>query len=132
MTMMNEAVSKDNFERMEKGLPILKPKKVVVPDPPKPVMDNEITMKDIPEGYSVHLSHAAQKPIRNKDGILFIGFDVIIDLNPVAKKRGPGRPKESEEGQPEPKELKGWMMEGTFLEFVRTYRKQIDQQVIHW
>ncbi len=130
--MMNEAVSKETFERMEKGLPPLKHKRFDVPDPSKPVIDNEITMKDIPSGYDVQLDSARKNTLKNEQGIRFIGFDVIITLNPIPKKRGPGRPKESEEGQPEQKELKGWMMEGAFLEFLRTYRKQIDQQVIHW
>ena len=130
--MMNEAVSKENFDRLEKGLPPLKPKKVVIPDPQKPVIDNEITMKDILLGYDVKLDYAKKNLLRNEQGVRFIGFDVIITLNPIPKKRGPGRPKETEDPQPEPVTLKGWMIEGQFLEFVRTYRKQIDQQVIRW
>jgi hypothetical protein len=130
MPLMNEAVSKDNFDRFEKGLPPLKPKKVVIPDPPRPIVDNEVKMTDIPEDYEIKLDYAHRKTVRNDEGVMFIGFEVNIDLLPISKKRGPGRPKESDD--PKPLNLKGWMIEGEFLQFVRTYRKQIDQQVINW
>lgn len=128
MGLMTEAVSKEDYDRMEKGLPRLKPKKVATPDPIPPVVDNELSIKDIPSGYEISLEEAKKNIKRNEDGVIFIGFDVVIDLFPVRVKK-PGRPKESDK---EPITLKGWMPEGKFLEFVRTYRKQIDQQVIHW
>jgi len=130
MTLMKEALSKEDYDRMEKGLPRLKPKKIVVPDPIPPVVDNEIAMNHILDGYEVSLAEAKKNIKRNEDGVMFIGFDVVIDLFPARKKK-PGRPKESGK-KLEPITLEGWMLEGKFLEFVRTYRKQIDQQVIHW
>ena len=130
--MLQEAVSKENWDRIEKGLAPLKPEKITRPDPEKPVVENEIKISDIPTGYDVELEQAKRKSIRNEQGVMFIGFDVTINLNPIPKKRGPGRPKESEEGTPEPMTLNGWMPEGAFLTLIRTYRKKIDQQVIHW
>ena len=131
--MLLDAIPKVDFERREQGLPPLKPLRVVVPEPSKPIVENEINLTDIPTGYEVQLEHAQKNNRRNEIGVMFIGFDVTIILNPIVKKRGPGRPKESEEVQTtEPKELKGWMTEGNFLGLVRMYRKQIDQQVIHW
>lgn len=130
--MLNEAISKLDFERREKGLPPFNPPRVVIQSPAKPVMDNEIKLTDIPSGWDVELEHAKKNTLKNAEGVRFIGFDVTINLNPVAKKRGPGRPKESEELPPEPKTLKGWMFEGEFLGFVRLFRKQIDYQIIQW
>lgn len=133
MPLMQEAVSKENWDRMEKGLRPLKPERVVIPEPEKPVVENEIKFDDIPNNYEVELEHAQRKSIRNAHGILFIGFDITLNLVPIEKKRGPGRPpKEPDETILEAKTLTGWMLEGEFLKLVRTYRKKIDQQVIHW
>lgn len=132
MALMNEAMSKEDFERMEKGLPRLKPKRVDKPDPALPTIENEIKAADIPGGYEIHLESAKRHIMRNEEGVRFIGFNVVIELFPIRQKRKPGRPKESESVELEPMTLTGWMLEGQFLEFVRTYRKQIDQQVIRW
>jgi hypothetical protein len=132
MALMQEAVSKENWERIEKGLPPLKPKKIHKPEPERPTIKNEIKCSDIPQGYEVELEQARRKSVRNDQKVMFIGFDVTINLIPILKKRGPGRPKETEDAPLEPKTLSGWMIEGEFLTFVRTYRKKINQQVIHW
>lgn len=130
MALMREAMSKLDFERSEKGLPPLKSVLMERPKPPSPEVENEITMAHILDGYDVELESAKRRPIKNKDGMLFIGFDVVINLNPTLKKKGPGRPKETDDDKLEPRILAGWMNEGQFLSLVRTYRKQIDQQVI--
>jgi len=128
MAIMQEAMTKANFERAEKGLPPFKPKKVVRPKPEKPEIQDEITFKDI-TGF-IKLLRAERKVIKNAEGIRFIGFSVEIELE---GKKKPGRPKESEkEIPPEPRVLEGWMCEGDFLKLVRTYRKEINSQVIKW
>ena len=132
MPLMNEAMTKDDFDRREKGLPPLKKERNTPPDPVKPAVENEIRMTDIPDGYEVHLEFAKRSTVRNEEGIMFIGFDVSIELFPIKQKQKPGRPKKSDDDPLEPMSLNGWMIEGEFLAFVRTYRKQIDQQVIHW
>lgn len=130
MALMKEAMSKVDYDRKEKGLPPLRSVLMARPEPTKPDIDNEITMEDIMEGYTVELESAKRRSIKNAEGTIFIGYDVLINLNLSVKKRGPGRPKEDEE-QPEQRILKGWMNEGQFLSLVRTYSKQIDRQVIH-
>jgi hypothetical protein len=109
----------------------VRPERIPRPEPVKPIIDNEIKCSDIPPNYEVELESAHRENKRNEQGILFVGYKVAMNLNPVAKKRGPGRPKEDEVAL-EPKTLIGWMLEGEFLSLIRTYRKQIDQQVIHW
>jgi hypothetical protein len=131
MALMKEALSKEDYDRIEKGLPPIKHERMPRPEPVKPIIDNEITMADVTiEGYTIELESAKKHPLKNEQGIIFIGFDVVINLNLIVKKKGPGRPKEKDESL-EPKILEGWMLEGEFLALVRTYRKQIDQQVIH-
>ena len=124
MALMKEAMSKVDYDRKEKGLP---PLKAVLPprhEPAKPVVEKEITTEDITAGYNVELESAKKRPLRNADGVLFIGYDVVIYLIPPAEKKDEKKPLE-------PKILRGWMQEGQFLAMVRTYSKQIDRQVIH-
>jgi hypothetical protein len=133
--MAQEAMTVENFERWQKGLPPLKPKKVVRPEPEKPKIGNEIKFQDIPVDDFVELEYAKRNTVQNAEGARFIGFDVSMILNPSAQlKRKPGRPKESEKEEisTEPKVLSGWMAEGSFLELLRTCRKKINTQVIHW
>ena len=130
MALMKEAISRTDFERREKGLPILKPVLSVKPEPSNPLVENELSMDHILDGYDVELESAKRRPIKNDQGTIFIGYDVVINLNPPVKKRGPGRPKETDEVALEPIILEGWMKEGQFLALIRTYRKQIDQKVI--
>lgn len=126
--MLQEAVTKENWERMEKGLPPLKPKQEKKEDPVSPVISNEIKLSDIPPNCDVQLDHAQRNTVRNEQGMRFIGFDVIMTC--VPKKKGPGKPPTGT--ITEPKTIEGWLAEGAFLELIRLHRKEIDQQVIHW
>ena len=129
--MLQEAMSKEDWEMLEKGIRPKKKARTPRPEPAKPIIENEVKVSDIPEGYSLKLEQAFKKVIQNVDGIRFIGYEVLIELTPIPKKRGPGRPKEDEVA-PEPKTLMGWMIEGEFLALNRKFRKEIDQQVIRW
>ena len=124
MPLMKEAMSKEDFDRAEKGLPPIKKEKSVLPDPKKPITDKEIFLSDVEalgEFYSVELVSASRKMIKNEDGITFIGFEVSIEF----------LPKDGEKSEDIPK-MDGWMVEGEFLAFVRTYRKKINQNIINW
>jgi len=124
MPLMKEAMSKEDFDRAEKGLAPIKKEKAVVPDPKKPITDKELFLSDVTalgEFYSVELVSASRKMVKNEDGVIFIGFDVLIDF----------LSKDGEKSEDTPK-LDGWMVEGEFLAFVRTYRKKINQNVINW
>jgi len=128
MALMQEAMTQANWERAEKGLPPFKVKKIVRPEPEKPKLEDEIAFKDI-TGF-IELICAERKTVKNAEGMRFIGYSVEIVLE---GKKKPGRPKESEKEFPiEPRVLEGWMAEGNFMELVRTYRKEINPQVIKW
>ena len=128
MAIMQEAMTKADFERAEKGLPPFKPKKVVRPEPETPEVEDEIKFEDT-QGF-IELLRAERKTVKNAEGVRFIGYSVEIM---VEGKKKPGRPKESEKEIPvEPRVLEGWMCEGDFLKLVRTYRKEINSQVIKW
>jgi hypothetical protein len=116
---MKEAMSKTDYERKEQGLAPLRPVRPVRLEPEKPPVKDEIFMKDIPKDYKLKLEYARKCNINNDEGILFIGYNVAIEFTP----------KKGEKDHPS---MEGWMTEGTFLEFVRTYRKHIDQQAINW
>jgi hypothetical protein len=121
MPLMNEAMSKEDYDRKEQGLPLAKKKRVVVSEPNPPVVENEITMKDIPESFV--LASARRQIVKNKDGVTFIGFNILIYTESLKGK------KSNEKVQ---QEIEGWMNEGEFLIFLRTYRNYIDQNVISW
>ena len=129
MALMQEAMSKDDFERKERGLPPIKRVIAKRQEPLKPEIENEIKFQDIHD--FIELESAKRKSMQNAEGMRFVGFEVSIIID---YKRKAGRPKESEkdEIQTGPKTLSGWMMEGEFLTLVRTFRKQINPQVISW
>ena len=131
MPLMTEAISREDFERMEKGLRPLKRKVIPRPDPEKPVIENEIKFDNIPPDRFKDLESAKRNTLKNKDGVRFIGYDVEISFE---IKRSPGKPPGAitNEERDFPKSMKGWMDEGNFHSLIRTFRKQINPQVIHW
>ena len=120
MPLQREAMTKANFDRSEQGLPPLKEVKVVRPDDVMPDAEDELKALDVTAGedikFDIKLGHATRVNRRNEDGVLFIGYDVSIDV--ISKD--------------DTTTMKGWMVEGEFQQFVRNHRKQIDQQVINW
>ena len=78
--MMKDAVTLENFNRMERGLPPLKPKKIVKPEPVPPIVDDQIFFDDLPTDelfeFSARLRHPA---VKNEDGVSFLGFDVYFE-----------------------------------------------------
>ncbi len=126
MPLMQEAISKEDWERQEKGLPPVKVKKMPRPEPERPEIEHEIKFSDIPMDWFKSLDKADRNVLRNKDGMRFTGYDVEISLG---KNKAGAITKEE---MNIPKSMSGWMQEGDFLQLVRTKRKEIDQQVIHW
>jgi hypothetical protein len=112
---MKEAMTKENFDRVEKGLAPLKPVKLVRPDSAMPKMEDEIKMSDI-KG-EIKLEYAGRYSRKNDEGVLFVGYCVTIKL--ISKKK-------------DPETIEGWMVEGEFKKFVRHFRDQIDQSMICW
>jgi hypothetical protein len=118
MPLMKEAMSKEDYDRAEKGLAPLKLVKEARPDPEYPLIKSEIKLSDIPPDEPIKLEYANRNILKNKDGVSFIGFSVfILVLSDKIK---------------EPFPMEGWMLEGEFLAFLRAYRSQINQNVIHW
>ena len=128
--MMKEAMTKADFERQEKGLPPFKVVKPTREEPEKPEVENEILFKDIDASLFNELKSAKRSVIRNKEGMRFIGFDVVMS---IYQKGAFGRAKKIENGKPiDPEIITGWMNEGNFLELTRNFRETIKPQVIHW
>ena len=94
--VMQEAVDKEDFERMQKGLrPKAKPKiKMPVYDPP--TVKKQLVIDEIPIGEVVGFT-AQKRVVTNSEGVKFIGADVIINI----KDKNP---------------MKGWMAEKDLLQ----------------
>jgi len=127
MPLMQEAVSRVDWELMEQGKKPKKRSQIIKPEPERPELKNEIKFTDIPVERFKKLDSAIKNIIKNKEGMRFIGYDVLISL---------GRPDNmiaiTDEEKKAPKSMSGWMDEGNFLQLVRTFRKKIDVQVIRW
>jgi hypothetical protein len=109
---MNEAMSKEDFERADKGLPPIKKPKIERPDPEFPLVKDLIKFDDIPIAEFDKIVTSNRRAIRNEEGVIFIGFDVTILLKPKQEEdteHKVGRPP-----KPQPRVLKGWMIEGDF------------------
>jgi hypothetical protein len=135
MPLMQEAMTKENWERQEGGLRPLKANTVKRPEPKRPNIDNEIKFEDIPIEDFVELEYAKRNTLKNEEGVRFLGYDVSMILSSTASlKRKPGRPMKdvSKEISSEPKTLTGWMQEGDFLSLIRNCRKKINPQVVNW
>jgi hypothetical protein len=130
MALMKEAMSKEDWERAEMGLPPIKVIKPARPEPEKPQVENQIKFEDIDAKLFAELESAKRKTVKNPEGVRFIGFDVSMLMY---QKGQFGRPKEIEKGVFAPPEtVSGWMIEGDFLSLLRTHRKKINSQVISW
>lgn len=76
---MKEAIDKEDWERQDKGLkPEPKPK-VEMPVYDAPVIKDHLKLDDVPFEDLVSFAEE-RKIIFNKEGVRFIGFDVIIRL----------------------------------------------------
>jgi len=90
-----DAVSLENFERMERGLPPRARPKVVRTEPIPPVVPDQIAFKDIPTG-ELHEFNARSCTHKNSEGSWFTGYNVFL---------------ETRDG----KTVQGWLPEGEFI-----------------
>jgi len=96
MGIMKEAIDKEDWQRMQKGLkPKPKPPKVM-PTYKAPIVDNHIRLKDIPLQSVIGFS-SSPKTVRNAEEVRFIGYDVIINV------------------KDKPKPISGWMSENDVI-----------------
>src|SRR3989304_1769024 len=138
MALMNEAIDRETWEKIQKGIPVKPKPKIERPEPEFPVVPDLLKFEDIPMADFDDLESAGRRVIQNNEGVHFNGFDVRIILTPDAQaKRKPGRPKVHKEDEitetvKESKVLTGWMIEGDFQKFHRIVRERINQNVIKW
>jgi len=132
MPIMSEAISKENWERIDKGLPPIPEKKIVKLEPEFPSIDNVIKFSDINLDEFDELKNANRKIIKNKDGVSFLGYEMTVSFKPP--KRPPGRlPKgQSADKFKIGRILGGWMPEGEFFKFYYKVRDKIQPNVISW
>jgi hypothetical protein len=110
--LMQEAIDKEDWERMDKGQ---KPRpkvrrKVVEPEPA--VVKDRIRMDQISLDNVSGLD-AKRQNARNSDGVLFIGFNVTIGI----KGKTP---------------LTGWMTEGDFYTLKREIEGRVDTSKVEF
>ena len=79
MPVMKDAIDKEDWERQEKGLKPRPKPKVEMPDPEAPAVEKYLKLKDIPIEDLVSFSEE-RRVVPNREGVKFIGFDVIIRL----------------------------------------------------
>ena len=81
MGLMNEMMEEKDWERRQQGLPPRPKKEVVIPEPVPPVVENQIHFEDLfSEGKEVTDVQGHMKSVKNKDGMIFTGFDLVISF----------------------------------------------------
>ena len=110
MKIMLEAIDKADWDRLEKGLPMRPKKKVVMPEPDPPEVPDQIFLEDVLKEKFKTLAGARKRVVRNAEGVMFMGFDVSIDL---------------EDG----KRMDGWMSEADIRKLIRLFKNQIDSRI---
>jgi hypothetical protein len=127
MPLMQEAMSREEWERKELGLPPLKKKKVERPEPTPPKVDKLLSFKEVPLDRFVRLISVKRNNIKNKDGVSFIGYDVEMEIKSKDKKK-PLDKILSEES--ETYLISGWFPEGEWMQFLRHMRSRIDLSML--
>jgi hypothetical protein len=94
MSIMNEAMAKEDWEKMDRGENISRPKTASKPEPAFPKVPDLIKFDDIPLMDFEKIINASMKRVRNEEKVNFIGYDMIIKLRN--------------------KVIKGWMIEGDY------------------
>lgn len=89
-----EAITLENFQRSEKGLPPIKVKKEPRPEPEKPTVEDEITFEDLPDTEIFEFS-GRRRVEKNEAGTRFTGYTIFL---------------ETRSGEI----LEGWLDEGNF------------------
>ncbi len=108
--IMLEAIDKIDWDRQEKGLPPRPKPKVEMTEPAPPEVPDQIHLADILKENFKTLAGARKRVVRNAEGVMFMGFDVSIDL---------------EDG----KRMDGWLSEKDLRDLIRLYKNKIDSRI---
>lgn len=111
MALMNEAMSKEDWERQDKGLPPIKRKVTPRPEPKAPEIKHQVSLKGIKFERLISVNRSNT---RNKDNMTFIGYEVVMEVKEGATV----------------KSLGGWVPEAEWMEFVRAHRSQINMAAL--
>lgn len=96
MVIPRDAIAIEDWELLQKGLPVPKKKVKPRPDPSPPVVENELKFTDIPDGEIRDIFARLHRPaVRNESGVVFTGYDVEVVIDQQT--------------------YSGWMGEGDFL-----------------
>lgn len=79
MAVQTVAKDKEDWDREDKGLKARPKPKVEMPDPEAPMVESHLHLKDIPLEDLLGFTEE-RRIIPNREGVKFIGFDVIIRL----------------------------------------------------
>ena len=89
-----EAILKEDFDRVEKGLPPVAKPKIIREEPERPTVPDEIKFADIPEDEIFEFS-ARGHTFKNEAGTRFTGYNIYLET-----RKG--------------KAIEAWMPEGEF------------------
>lgn len=104
MPLPREAVSLEDWERSERGLPPKPKPKVVRTDPVPPKVEGQVKLGDIPEGELLDFS-ARSKGLRNDAGVIFVFYEFYLKLV-------------------DGRTFSGWLPEGEFYQLKRKIPKE--------
>jgi len=88
MTILNEAVLREDWERAQKGLPPLPKKKVVRPEPEFPEIQNRILFENVELTPGLKLLVKQRDNLKNSEGVILTGFKVAIEIEPGKVQQG--------------------------------------------
>lgn len=111
MPIPKEMMDKDEWERMDKGLPPKKKPKPEFDDPKQPTVRWQIDPDSI-SAKDLESITGQKRNVHNKDGVTFIGYDVQIQ-------------------EKDKKPRKGWMTDGDLVKVRKAVgnRKDVEIQV---
>ena len=111
MALMQEAIPREDWERQDRGLPPISRKAPPKPEPAKPKIDDQISIKKI--NFHALLS-ARRENRKNKEGTTFIGYVVRLEVKEGARVKALG----------------GWVPEADWMEFIRNHRGKINMEAL--
>ena len=80
MSIPKDALSMENFLRTERNLPPIPERLPPRPDPELPVVEDGVKFDSIPDKKIADFS-ARQKTVRNKDGVMFPGYNFYVEFS---------------------------------------------------
>lgn len=118
---IQEAMSAEEYERWDKGLPPLPKRKEVKADAAPLKEEGELTANEVLEEADLPSFSAVRQNKKNKDGIIFICFNVTYLKNVEQKGKKATAQK-----------VEGWMVEGEFLRLLALAGNRIERKNIQY